>query len=196
MPQAERVPDFVHHHFLHPLVNKLLGKLAIGGVISAHENRRGVGHLPLHILAVRAVMPSCVVVSERHSGFGRFVERHGIGGQSRHRLRGKGFPTMAPRIEEPGIEDDVCVEDLPRAGVDTGRAHREARIRSDPAESVVVDVLGVPGVGVFLLVDDNRIVIPELLEGLVPFEDPRLDRWAQEHRHGLLHPELDRLHRR
>src|SRR6516164_3431121 len=42
-----------------------------------------------------------------------------------------------------GIEDDVGVQDLAGQRVDPRRPHGKAAIGSDPAERVVVDVLGV-----------------------------------------------------
>ena len=79
---------------------------------------------------------------------------------------------LPPVADHAFVEDDVGVEDLARLGIGPRRPHGEAGRGGDPAEGVVADVFRIEIVVGLLVADLDGVDEADLLEGLVPFQDP------------------------
>ena len=91
------------------------------------------------------------------------------------------------------VENDVGIQNLARLGIGPRRPDRETAEVGDPAEGVVADVLRIELVVALLVADLDGVDEADLLEGLVPFQDPFPHVLAILARHGPLDPEDDRL---
>ena len=183
--QAQRVPDLVHRDELKTLQDELLlvalreASLGCGG-----QCRRGEGGL------------AGMAVEEGAGAAAMAVAAAPVGlaaGQQRHALRRESFIFRPPESQEVAVEDDVGVEDLAGPRIHPRRPHGEARAGGDPAERVVVDILGVPVGHLGLLADLDGGGEAGFLEGLVPRLDALSDGLPILKRNRLLDPEHDRL---
>jgi hypothetical protein len=115
-------------------------------------------------------------------------------------LRRHDLVLLLPIAQEAVVKEDVGVENLARFRIDPRGPDGEAGLGSNPAEEVVIDVFRVdlifPLFVVTRLVDVDRVVISELLEGLVPFENPLRHPGTQVLGNRLFDVEHDRLDRR
>ena len=195
--KAKGVAHFVHGHLLDRLLNELFGDLFARLKFVTTKHHHG-GHSQF-IFDVRPALAIAVAGGKvgRLEALGRFVPpcasfgcRLQIGRDQRRADEIPAHPRCLDRAcggarfgkavfgpvkaNHARIKDNVRVDDLAGEGVGSRWPHGVALIGRDPAEGVVVDVLGVEFL-VFLLADLDGVAKADLFKGLVPFENPFTD---------------------
>ena len=114
-------------------------------------------------------------------------------------LRSHHFVLLLPIAQEAVVKKDVRIENFARLRVDPRGADGKAGLRCDPAEEVVIDVFRIDVFFVLFVVagllDVDRVIVAELLEGLVPLENALSNVRPQILGNGVFDIELDWLDR-